>query len=260
METTHHPSTGGSHSFTVTSAAPAPPAISSLTYSIPPPPLRPADAWYDRAVPAEVPAVYTSSGHTLVEVVIDGRRAGLMLLDTGELQAGPSHVKQVPRACGHPVHACRPPGLADWAHAAGHRSAACKLCVRVALRLCLVGLRLASCTLQAGAKLLAGVQGAHAQSISTFRAASAGSIEAFRAHRKPQIRANGLLLCQVHFGPPSALQAALLTAHGTCAGASGGVIEKSVADELGLAGFGELYVAGMSGTVRSHFPCLCHRC
>ena len=36
------------------------------------------------------------------------------------------------------------------------------------------------------------------------------------------------------------------------AGASGGVIEKSVADELGLVGFGELYVAGMSGTVRFH--------
>ena len=36
------------------------------------------------------------------------------------------------------------------------------------------------------------------------------------------------------------------------AGASGGVIEKTVADELGLTGFGELYVAGMSGTVRSH--------
>eukprot|EP00891_Asterochloris_glomerata_P001704 jgi/Astpho2/1704/Aster-x0491 len=36
-------------------------------------------------------------------------------------------------------------------------------------------------------------------------------------------------------------------------GASGGVIEMSVADELGLAGFGELYVAGMSGTVRSQF-------
>ena len=38
----------------------------------------------------------------------------------------------------------------------------------------------------------------------------------------------------------------------SAAGASGGVIEKSVADELGLVGFGELYVAGMSGTVRSH--------
>lgn len=72
----------------MTSATPAPPALSSRTYSIPPPPLRPADAWYDRAVPAEVPAVYTSSGHTLVEVAIDGRMAGLMLLDTGELQAG----------------------------------------------------------------------------------------------------------------------------------------------------------------------------
>ena len=88
-ETTHHPSTGGSHSFTATSATPATPVLSSRTYSIPPPPLRPADAWYDRAVPAEVPAVYTSSGHTLVEVAIDGRQAGLMLLDTGELQAGP---------------------------------------------------------------------------------------------------------------------------------------------------------------------------
>ena len=145
-ETTHHPSTGGSHSFTVTSAAPAPPALSSRTYSIPPTPLRPADAWYDRAVPAEVPAVYTSSGHTLVEVAVNGRQAGLMLLDTGELQAGhPCEagvpLLSTPRTC----------ILSIWAGRLGSRCSTQVSSAQAASQatcpaLCLASLRLACCT------------------------------------------------------------------------------------------------------------------
>ena len=40
---------------------------------------------------------------------------------------------------------------------------------------------------------------------------------------------------------------------GARAGASGCVIERAAADRLGLAEFGELYVAGMAGRLRSRF-------
>lgn len=36
-------------------------------------------------------------------------------------------------------------------------------------------------------------------------------------------------------------------------GASGCVIERTAADKLGMAGFGELFVAGMAGRIKSRF-------
>lgn len=45
----------------------------------------------------------------------------------------------------------------------------------------------------------------------------------------------------------------MTSSHGGPVGASGLVIEQSIADELGLSSFGEMYVAGMGGRLRCLF-------